>query len=81
MWSNDHRANVPVLPTTDRDIEHHISESSYEVGLFDLIVTIRKPICKVKDKNGLNSQKPADIEAYLLTDPKRKFSSSKENFQ
>ena len=81
MWSNDHRANLPVLPDTDRDIEHHKLETSYEVGLFDLIVTIRKPMCKVKDKNGLKSQKPASIEAHLLTDPLRKFSTSKKNFQ
>ena len=80
MWSDDQRSNLPVLPTTDRDIEHK-SESSYEVGLFDLIVTIRKPVCKIQDKDGLKTQKPAQIEAHLLTDPLRKFSTSKKNYR
>jgi hypothetical protein len=33
---------------TDRDIEGK-NEFSYEVGLFDLIISIRKPMCEVRE--------------------------------
>lgn len=43
--------NLPVFPVTDRDIEGK-DEFSYEVGLFDLIISIRKPMCTVHEEDG-----------------------------
>jgi hypothetical protein len=48
MWTNDRHANLQVLPVTDQDIEEK-NESKREVGLFDLIVSIRKPQCEYTD--------------------------------
>ena len=64
---------------TDRDIEIK-NETSYEVGLFDMIISIRKPMCEKKEIDGQITQTPANIQAYLSTDPLKKFSTEKMNF-
>lgn len=52
-------------PSTTRDID----KNQKEVGLFNLQITIRKPICDYVDSSGVTRQKHSDIQIHIETDP------------
>lgn len=52
-------------PSTTRDIGKNLKE----VGLFNLQITIRKPVCDSVDASGVTTQTPAAIGIHIETDP------------
>jgi hypothetical protein len=61
------------------ETKNELDISNKEVGLFNLQITVRKPLCSYTNAEGVVSTNRSDINIYILTDPDGRFSIEKKN--